>query len=210
MEIASGEVRINGRQVFINNAEVSGLKPMPPKHYVRRPAPTNQNAPAHVRTAPVPVRTAPIPVGKGAQGRLDRARYWSDQNPSRRKQYKALYHGRMALNSRKQPVHEYTDCGRFVNQIVHADDPNYPIVSTGPQKKYIEQNWTNGAIGEGDGPQPGDVLIVHNNHHGHTAIYKGPGANGTYEVYNASLGGHGPKISYFAPSFFEIWGRPKQ
>ena len=115
----------------------------------------------------------------------------------------------MVLNSHGRPVPEYTDCGRFVHAVVQKDDPNYPAVGTGIQKDYIEQNWTYGTIGEGDGPQPGDVLIVHNQHHGHTAIYKGPGANGTYEVYNASLGDHGPDVSTFSPSFFEIWGRPK-
>jgi len=199
MEIASGEVRINGRQVFINNAEVSGLKPMPPKHYVRRQA-SSQNAPA-------PVGTAPALGGKGAQRRLALAKYWTDR--ARAKQYNAQYHGKMALNSHNRPVYEYTDCGRFVHQIVHADDPHFPDVGTHTMKPYIERNWAHGAISEGGGPQPGDVLIVNNSHAGHTAIYGGRDADGKYIVYNASLGGHGPIEQHKKSlNFFEIWGRP--
>ena len=208
-----GEVRINGL-VFINDKPAGTLKPQPPVIYQPRDA-GGATTPVPKPNGKQPIKNGKrrtrsgvsAPVGKGAQGRLQRAQYWSD--PARAKQYNAQYHGRMALNSHGTSVPEYTDCGRFVHSIVQQDDPHYPAVGTGIQEDYIEQNWTHGAIGEGDGPQPGDVLIVHNRHHGHTAIYKGPGPNGTYEVYNASLGGHGPDVSSFRPSFFEIWGRPK-
>lgn len=147
MEIASGQVRISGAHVFINDLEVSGLKPAAPKPHIRRSAAGGQSV-------------APGPAGKGAQGQMDRAAYWSDK--SHASAYNAKYHGRMATNRHGRPVYQYTDCGRFVHEVVKDDDPNFPAVGTGTMKNYIKENWTHGTPGEGGGPQPGDVLVVHN------------------------------------------------
>lgn len=222
----SGEVRINGAQIFGHNEKPPEmLKCQPPVIYQPREVggatkpvvrashkhPTGKRLTNHSKPG---TPNAPT-VGKTgtAQERAKLAHYWATHPAAYNKW--AHEHGK-----------DHTDCGVFIGKVMRdsGSDPNYPAGSTGRQWDYVHKNgWTIGKIDEDGGPQPGDVLLRYpyerasGNVYGHTGLYVGPDlANKGHDVTDeASLGshGHGPRESskYTDSSLahtYQIWARP--
>jgi hypothetical protein len=112
-------------------------------------------------------------------------------------QYKAQY-GNVS--------HLYTDCGRFVWNVVKVDDPNFPSVFTYNQWKYIKANpqlYTSGNINSASDVQPGDILYRFRGGSHHTAIFGGGNT-----IYSGSLDGHAPNEERHSPMSFDYYARP--
>lgn len=232
----SGEVRINGSQVFANNEKPPEmLKRQPPVIYQKRDAGAVKHTAAtkpaqkpkakpsgthlsHASKAGVKPGRAVAPTVAGAgtsQERAKLAKYWAT-HPAQYKQWARENHK------------DYTDCGVFIGKVMRdsGSDPHYPAGSTGVQWDYVtdpNNGWTTGKIGEDGGPQPGDVLLRYpykrpSQHiYGHTGLYIGQEENSdgvTHDVTDeASLGGHGPeeRPNYTDASLahtYQIWARP--
>jgi len=226
----SGEVRINGAQVFGHNErQPETLKCQPPVIY----QPREVGAASRAATKPVLKSNSKHPNGKhstkhgkpGApnapttgktgtsQERAKLAKYWA-AHPAEYKQW-AHEHGK-----------NYTDCGVFIGKVMRdsGSDPNYPTSWTGAQWDYVtdaKNGWTIGKIGEDGGPQPGDVLLhqpytrASGRFVGHTGLYYGPDPKkkGHLVTDEASLGNHGPdpRSGYTASGLahtYQIWARP--
>lgn len=218
----SGEVRINGAQVFINDVSVS-LRAMPPVVVKRK----DMNAPTVKSAAKPPAKARPKPKsakrgkpgapagGTGtAQKRAEQAKYWAVHKAEYNKW--AHDHGK-----------DHTDCGVFIGKVMRdsGSDPNYPTGWTGAQWDYVhdpKNGWTTGRVSDG-GMQPGDVLLhkpylrPSGNFVGHTGLYVGPDPDpnnvGHYVTDEASLGGHGPepRSKYTEGGLartYQIWARP--
>jgi RHS repeat-associated protein len=116
----------------------------------------------------------------------DRHRYMSTHS------FTESYH---CKNGNNRPM-AWTDCGRFVGDVVWDDDHNYPEVSVGKQWAYIKKQsdnyksgvkWTYGT--SAGGVRPGDVLIMH----GHTAIFMWWDVDNNWVTEEASLCGSKPR-----------------
>lgn len=221
----SGEVRINGVQVFGHNEKPpETLKCQPPVIYQprevgvatqRTPKPNSKYSgqrPQKPKGKPGAPATGKNAV---ARKRAALAHQWATHKPEYNQW--AHEHGK-----------DRTDCGVFIGRVMResGSDPDYPAGSTGVQWAYVtdpQNGWTTGQIGDGNGPQPGDVLLRHpyrreSGHiYGHTGLYisQHEGANGVmHDVTDeASLGTHGPKetSNYTDSSLahtYQIWARP--
>lgn len=222
----SGEVRINGAHVFINDIGVSSLSATPPAVVKRKDMNAAAPKPTSGRGAVKPGKaglkrgavkpgkpSAPPAKGQGAlQSRAQMAHYWAT--------HKAEYNKWASDNGKN-----HTDCGVFIGKVMRdsGSDPNYPTGWTGAQWEYVtdpKNGWTTGRVGDG-GMQPGDVLLrkpylrASGNTYGHTGLYSGVDPNDSKHVVTdeASLGGHGPKEDFNYTNSglartYEIWARP--
>lgn len=212
--IKSGEIRINGVNVFINDKIVASMKPIPPPLVTRNTKEAPTQTPKRVTRRGKPGKPT-LRAGKGgatAQKRAALADYWAT--------HKSDYDAWARANGK-----DHTDCGVFIGKVMRdsGSDPNYPAGSTGTQWDYVhdsDNGWTTGSIGAG-GPQPGDVLLhqpyrrASGHVYGHTGLYQGPDPNNAGHVVTdeASLGGHSPeaKSGYTMDSLantYQIWARP--
>lgn len=222
----SGEVRINGAHVFINDVSVSSLAATPPVVVKRKDMNAPAPKPASGRGAGKPGKAGPrrgagkpgkpnTPPAGGtgtSQKRAEQAKYWAAHPEA----YKKWAH---------ENGKNYTDCGVFIGKVMRdsGSDPNYPAGWTGAQWDYVndpKNGWTTGRVSDG-GMEPGDVLL-HQPYRrpsgsfvGHTGLYVGPDLDnaGHYVTDEASLGGHGPEArsKYTEGGLshtYQIWARP--
>lgn len=209
----SGEIRINGVNVFINDKNVASMKPIPPVMVTRNTSETLAHTPKRGTRRAKQGKSSHLTGKRGTtQNRAALANYWAT--------HKSEYDAWARANGK-----DHTDCGVFIGKVMRdsGSDPNYPAGSTGVQWDYVhdpDNGWTTGSIGNG-GPQPGDVLIhqpyrrASGHVYGHTGLYQGPDSNNAGHVVTdeASLGGHSPeaKSGYTMDSLastYQIWARP--
>ncbi len=233
----SGEVRINGAQIFGHNEKTPEiLKRQPPVIYqprevgavrqaVTKPTQKHKTKPGRkhlgqankfgTKQGVKPGRTvAPTVAGQGtSQERAKLAKYWAT-HPAQYQQWARENHK------------DYTDCGVFIGKVMRdsGSDAHYPTSWTGAQWDYVhdpKNGWTIGKVGEDGGPQPGDVLLhqpytrASGRFIGHTGLYYGldPKKAGHVVTDEASLGTHGPdpRSGYTASGLahtYQIWARP--
>ena len=211
--IKSGEIRINGVNVFINDKLVASMKPIPPPLVTRNTNEAPSHTPKRGTRRAKPGKSSRLTGKRGAtQDRAVLAQYWAT--------HKSEYDAWARANGK-----DHTDCGVFIGKVMRdsGSDPNYPAGSTGVQWDYVhnpDNGWTTGSIGDG-GPQPGDVLLhrpyrrASGHVYGHTGLYQGPDPSNAGHVVTdeASLGGHSPKAEsgYTMNSLantYQIWARP--